>query len=75
MHSIFLLITRLYTELHACGFSGVGSDHPGAPGGSAAVQTQAGADVIIVDIVGRGVIFTPPLLLSRCGQEQTAPYS
>ena len=28
-----------------CGFSGVGGDHPGAPGGGIAVPAEAGVDV------------------------------
>jgi len=31
-----------------CGFSGVGADHPGAPGGGAAVSAEAGFDVVVI---------------------------
>lgn len=31
--------------------------------------------VYVVDIVGRGVIFTPPSLLSRLGYEMSTSYS
>jgi len=48
-----------------CRFSRVGGDHRGAPGRSAAVQTEAGFDVIIPGAVFSLVLSFPSSMLRR----------
>jgi len=39
------LSPRAEVEPNGCRFGGVGNDHPGAPGGGAAVPAEVGVDV------------------------------